>query len=131
MEKKKFTFDSMMREALGGMGTSLSFTRRLMVRIETEIEMQRIARIERIIRISGITVGIITLLIVGLALGMTYDIIPAITIGGENIWTEHLNALIFSIKEAYIPKYIVGAFTLILAIVAFTALDKILKREYS
>ena len=38
MEKERPTFDSIMRDALGGIGTSMSFTRRVMVRIETEKE---------------------------------------------------------------------------------------------
>jgi hypothetical protein len=131
MEKERPTFDSIMRDALGGIGTSMSFTRRVMVRIETEKEMMRIARMERIIRITGIIVGIVIIGFIVLTAAMAMDIIPSLTMGGENIWTETINAYILSLKEIPPTQYIVGSITVMLAVMAFIALDRVLKKEYN
>ena len=131
MEKERPTFDSIMRDALGGIGTSMSFTRRVMVRIVTEKEMMRIARMERIIRITGIIVGIVIIGFIALTAAMAMDIIPSLTMGGENIWTETINAYILSLKEIPPTQYIVGSITVMLAVMAFIALDRVLKKEYS
>ena len=131
MEKERPTFDSIMRDALGGIGTSISFTRRVMVRIETEKEMMRIARMERIIRITGIIVDIVIIGFIALTAAMAMDIIPSLTMGGENIWTETINAYILSLKEIPPTQYIVGSITVMLAVMTFIALDRVLKKEYN
>ena len=131
MEKERPTFDSIMRDALGGIGTSMSFTRRVMVRIETEKEMQRIARLERIIRITGIIVGVVIIGLIAITTAIAMDIIPSLTMSGENIWAETINGYAISLREIHPPQYIVGGITVLLAVMAFIALDRILKKEYN
>lgn len=62
MENTNERFDRMMRGAFSGFGTSASFTRRLMVRIEQEKEIARARRIQRISLIAAVSVFVLALL---------------------------------------------------------------------
>lgn len=75
------TFDEMMRSAFQGMGTSHSFTPRLMVRIEKEKEMARQRRLSRIsnrIAATIVVTSLITIILMATCFssaGISWDIL--------------------------------------------------------
>ncbi|MDD4820411.1 MAG: hypothetical protein PHD21_06220 [Flavobacteriales bacterium] len=134
MNKVNETFDNIMRGAFAGIGTSQSFTRRLMIRIEKEKEMARVAKVARISNRIAFCVLIAALvaLMIALTIVSNMDVNPNVFQNIKDSISEFFaSSYQTSQWQAYPPMFIFKVVSVVLAIVAVLSLDKVLKKEFS
>lgn len=134
MNKINETFDQMMRCAMGGIGTSQSFTRRLMIRIEKEKEMARVAKLSQlnnriafVVLISAL-LGLMIMLTVASSMDFNMEMLYGLKDTVSNYFSSSYQS---SQWQAYPPMLIFNVISVVLAVVAVLSLDRVLKKEFS
>lgn len=130
MENTNERFDRMMRGAFSGFGTSASFTRRLMVRIEQEKEIARARRIQRISLIAAVSVFVLALL--SLVLLVTCFRPEGSLAGGYwgGLWGRMSDFFSDMLSASRLPS-LINTVVVSLAVFAVLSWDAVLKIFYS
>lgn len=126
------TFDNMMRSAFQGIGTSHSFTSRLMVRIEKEKEMARQRRLSRLSnRIAAVVVAttLITFIVLATCFssaGMSWGILEEFRIKLAAFASDTYSALSANVSISSIIRMV----TICMGIFAVIFWDTLLGKFY-
>ena len=131
MENVNERFDRMMRGAMGAVGTSHSFTARLMVRIEKEKEMARARKLRRIG--VAVAVSVFVLSLASLVLLLTYFRVEnaAVSAGVLEGLNDKICLLFRDIYEAITPSLIVNMVVLCLSVFAVLSWDAVLGKFFA
>lgn len=130
MENTNERFDKMMRGAFSGFGTSASFTRRLMVRIEQEKEMARVRRVRRISFVAAIGIFASALLSLILLITCFRTEEPLTAAYWSGLWERVADFFSDMLSAAHLSTLLNTA-VVCLAVFAVLSWDAVLKIFYS
>lgn len=130
MENVNGKFDQMMRSALSGIGTSHSFTSRLMVRIEQEKEMARARRMQRIGIIAAVTAFALALISLVLLLTL-FRVEETVSVGIVEGLKDKICLFFSDMVSGISLSTVINTVVVCLAVLAVFSWDAVLGKVYT
>lgn len=130
MENVNGKFDQMMRSALSGIGTSHSFTARLMVRIEQEKEVARARRMQRIGIIAAVTAFALALISLVLLLTL-FRVEETVSVGIVEGLKDKICLFFSDLVSGISLSTVINTVVVCLAVLAVFSWDAVLGKVYT
>lgn len=130
MENVNGKFDQMMRSALSGIGTSHSFTSRLMVRIEQEKEMARARKMQRIGIIAAVTAFALALISLVLLLTL-FRVEETVSVGIVEGLKDKICLFFSDLVSGISLSTVINTVVVCLAVLAVFSWDAVLGKVYT